>query len=258
MKQPTVAIAALLLTLGTLAAAQEPTAPAPAAAPAAPRYQIEIIVFANREFDPAEERFAQPAPDVGSDAGELREAPVFDDTNFGPLAVPPAPPAGPLGGDVLAASPLPVEPTEPVFRMLVPAELQLNAEYQRLSRVDAYTPVLHTGWVQAGLPEDQAPVFDLAMLGSLNPSGTVRLYLSRFLHVNLDLTYRGAAAAASTTPPTGLDEFTFAPRYKLETERNVRSGELHYFDHPAFGVLVKVTPLPAQSGAGATGRRPAA
>jgi hypothetical protein len=84
------------------------------------------------------------------------------------------------------------------------------------------------------------------------------LYLSRFLHVNLDLTYRGAAAAASAAPSTGLDEFTFAPRYELETERNVRSGELHYFDHPAFGVLVKVTPLPAQSGANTTGRRPAA
>jgi hypothetical protein len=118
--------------------------------------------------------------------------------------------------------------------------------------------LLHTGWVQAGLPEDQAPVFDLATLGSLNPRGTVRLYLSRFLHVNLDLTYQGTAVAANAAQPTGLDEFAFAPRYKLETERNVRSGELHYFDHPAFGVLVKVTPVPAQSGTGTTGRRPAA
>ena len=37
--------------------------------------------------------------------------------------------------------------------------------------------------------------------------------------------------------------------------RNARSNELHYFDHPAFGVLVRVTPLPAQD---ASGRRPAA
>jgi hypothetical protein len=256
MKQPTLAVAAILLAIGTLAAAQQPAVPAPEAVPAAPRYQVEIIVFANREFDASEESFAQPAADIGNADAQLREPPVFDDTNFGPLATPVAPPVAPLDGDVLPDAA--AEPVEPTFRMLLPAELQLNAEYQRLSRLPAYAPLLHAGWVQAGLPENQAPTFDLATLGSLNPLGTVRLYLSRFLHVKLDLTYQGAAAAASAAQPTGLGEFTLAPRYKLETERNVRSGELHYFDHPAFGVLVKITPLPAQSGAGNTGRRPAA
>jgi hypothetical protein len=143
--------------------------------------------------------------------------------------------------------------------MLLPEELQLNAEYQRLSRIPAYTPLLHAGWVQAGLPEDRAPQFDLALLGSTNPRGTVRLYLSRFLHVKLDITYQAAASSPAPLPTSGgLDEFAVAPRYTLATERNVRSGELHYFDHPAFGVLVKITPVPTQQDAGATGRRPAA
>ncbi len=256
MKHLTLGIAATLLVIGTFAAAQQPVAPAPEVAPAAPRYQIEILVFANREFDASEERFEQLTTDIGSDGAQLREPPVFDDTNFGPLAAPVVPPVAPLGSDVVPA--VPAEPVEPTFRLLLPAELQLNAEYQRLSRLPAYTPLLHTGWVQAGLPESQAPTFNLATLGSLNPLGTVRLYLSRFLHVELDLTYQGAAAAASAAQPAELGEFTLAPRYKLATERNVRSGELHYFDHPAFGVLVKVTPLPAQTGAGTTGRRPAA
>jgi hypothetical protein len=141
---------------------------------------------------------------------------------------------------------------EPVFRPLSAAELQLRSEYQRLSRLPDYVPLLHAGWVQAALPEDQAPVFDLAMLGLSNPRGTVRVYLSRFLHVNLDVTYQAASPAAGNGE---LDEFTIAPRYTLLTERNVRSGELHYFDHPAFGVLLKITPLPAQS---TSNRRPPA
>jgi hypothetical protein len=46
-------------------------------------------------------------------------------------------------------------------------------------------------------------------------------------------------------------------RYHLNAERTTRSGELHYFDHPAFGVLIKVTPVkPEPSVAGGT--RPAA
>ena len=44
--------------------------------------------------------------------------------------------------------------------------------------------------------------------------------------------------------PSELSEFVLAPRYTLHADRQTRSGELHYFDHPAFGLLVLVTPLP--------------
>ena len=69
----------------------------------------------------------------------------------------------------------------------------------------------------------------------------------------------GTAAAATTPEPLGneLREFALATRYRLTTERQTRSGELHYFDHPAFGVLVKVTPV-QPTNSGSTGRRPAA
>lgn len=257
MKHATLVIAAVLLAIGVGAGAQPPGAPQAGTAPAGPRYQVEIIVFANREFDPTEEYFPQVAAPSRIDTTTLRAPPVFDDSNFGPRADPLAlPPPDAPPGDALEAPALPEEaPAEPTFRILQPQELQLRSEYQRLTRLQAYTPLLHAGWIQAALPENRAPVFDLALLGSVNPSGTVRLYLSRFLHVNLDITYEDAASARATAPGE-LDEFTFAPRYTLKTERNVRSGELHYFDHPAFGVLVKITPLPAQSGS--TGRGPAA
>ena len=118
---------------------------------------------------------------------------------------------------------------------------------------------LHAGWVQPGLPDDQTKPFDLAQLGVLNPRGSVRVYLSRFLHVSLDLAYQEAAVPelASAAPAGDLREVTFAHRYRLTTERQARSGELHYFDHPAFGVLVKITPVPTGN-APSTGRRPAA
>ena len=115
---------------------------------------------------------------------------------------------------------------------------------------------MHTGWVQPGLPEADAEAFDLGVLGIVNPSGTIRVHLTRFLHITLDLTYQaGAAPTPGPTTNDGLDELVFAPRYHLVATRNVRSGELHYFDHPAFGVLVRITPVPAQD---AQGRRPAA
>ena len=78
----------------------------------------------------------------------------------------------------------------------------------------------------------------------------------QFLHITLDLTYQGTGSAiAATGAGDGLDEIALAPEYRLKTTRSARSTELHYFDHPAFGVLVRVTPVPTQDG---SGRRPAA
>jgi hypothetical protein len=213
--------------------------------PGPPQYEVEVIVFANRDFDPAEELFDQSLASLPEAApGEPLEAPVFDESMFDPpppSAVAPAPqvPPGALPPD---AAPPVDDPL--VVRALRPEELKLGAEYRRLRAVAAYTPLLHTGWLQPGLPENQAVPFDLATVGALNPRGTVRVHLSRFLHVTLDLTYRGQETA--TAAATGLAELGVAPRYRLSATRNVRSGEIHYFDHPAFGVLVRVTPRSPQ------------
>jgi len=236
------------------AAAQAPTTPV--VPRLLPQYEVEVLVFANRDFDPNEERFSYAARTFAAEPAELREVPVFDDSNFGPLAPEPAPEA------------VPAEPTDPLaelaasarrIRPLLPAELKLNSEYRRLQAIAAYRPLLHAGWVQPGLPEAEAQAFDLAVLGAFNPSGTVRVHLSRFLHITLDLTYEAAAGATATPGAAAgeLRELAFAPRYRLRASRIARSGELHYFDHPAFGVLVRITPLPAQS-SDAAGRRPAA
>ena len=245
MKAPALALApALLATIAVsfFAAGQPPAAAPtdPAAPPAVPQYQVEILVFANREFDASEERFSHEPIANGIDAtATFQDIPVFDASTFAPA-------------DDSAAT----DATERGFRLLAAEELQLNAEYQKLERISAYTPLLHGGWVQAGLPEGETQPFDLALLGALNPRGSVRVYLARFLHVNLDLTYQGSGGAAAPAS-SELGELAFAPRFKLVTERNVRSGELHYFDHPAFGVLVKITPVPADATT-STSRRPAA
>jgi hypothetical protein len=118
---------------------------------------------------------------------------------------------------------------------------------------------VHGGWVQLGLPDSATIPVDLGVLGVANPAGTVRLSLTRFLHVKLDLTYIDTQAAqrAPAPAPSDLTELPIAPRYRIDAERTTRSGEVHYFDHPAFGVLIKVTPVKADPNS-AAGTRPAA
>lgn len=224
-----------------------------AAEPPIPRYEVEVIVFAHRDFDPTEERF-EPAPNgFGATAG-LREAPIYDETTFAPPTTPPTPLAQPP----LEPSPLDLAAAERAealrVRPLRPEELKLTTEYRKLRAISAYQPLVHVGWVQPGLPEADSMPVDLGTFGVINPRGTVRVHLARFLHITLDLTYQGTGSAIAATGD-GLDEIALAPEYRLTTTRSARSTELHYFDHPAFGVLVRVTPVPTQDG---SGRRPAA
>jgi hypothetical protein len=251
---------------GALLAGAAALAQAPARAPALPpRYEVEIIVFAHRNFDPSEERFEQEPEAFRRDAPiELREVPVFDESFFAEPA-PGTIPDPAISGEPLAPEPPleppPVDPIEALreealkTRLLARDELKLGNEYRRLAASSAYEPLLHTGWVQPGLPEADATPFDLSTLGIVNPSGTVRVHLSRFLHITLDLTYRrSAGSAAMRTGADGLNEIVLGEKYRLKATRSARSNELHYFDHPAFGVLVRVTPVPETGGSG----RPAA
>lgn len=148
------------------------------------------------------------------------------------------------------------------FRILGADELKMGGAYDRLQRVDAYTPLLHGGWIQEGLPENEARPFDLAYLGTLNPLGTIQLRLSRFLHLTLDLDYRlrqnAGLPTAASSQPFGLSELSVGPRYPLNAERRIRSREMNYFDHPFFGVLVTVEPFEPEPEASSDAEGPAA
>ncbi len=270
-----------LAVTSALALAQDTGSTAGEEAAGPPLYQVEIIVFAYRDFDPTEEHFdhelVAPPPPVDA---LPREIPQFDDLSLLGPGLEPGRNAAPSTTDVPATElardptrPSPDGATQPLpdeaspadafrFRLLRPEEYQLDAAYQKLERLSAYVPLVHGGWVQPGLPDETARPFDLALLGTANPSGTVRIYLSRFLHIELDLTYRSGTAAAQQPveldAPVDLQELKLSPRFTLIQQRQARSGELHYFDHPAFGVLVMITPAQTAPPDAATPPKPAA
>ena len=178
---------------------------------------------------------------------------ILEDPSAVPIVFAPIPEIPPLPGETDADEPEPVvEKPPPAFRMLRADELELRDALQRLQRGGGYTPLAHGGWVQPAYPPERAIPVDISLVGAVNPVGTVQLHLSRFLHVTVDLVYRTPPASppsqAVVTVDGALSELKLPLRYALRTQRRVRSGEVHYLDHPAIGLLVVVRPQPVESG----------
>ena len=166
----------------------------------APRYRVEMVIFTQ--------------PPVGEQVEELpqTERPPRSGTLAWPLR---RDASGQLG-----------------YPRLDPGEHRLATAARRLAEAAGYRVHWHAAWEQPGLPADAAQAVAIRPGGSA-PSGTVRLYRSRYLHFEVSLAQRLADGGAE------------ARYWVLEASRRMRSGETHYIDHPALGVIVRVDPLTA-------------
>ncbi len=132
-------------------------------------------------------------------------------------------------GDAASLEP-PVERKRVGWRNLPWAELRLERESSRLRRSRDFRALLHLGWTQQALDNQRAgwvPVRGRAEDGTVI-SGYARLTVSRYLHLRLEL--------EADIPEKGS--------FRLEESRRMKSGELHYFDHPELGALVTIIPEP--------------
>jgi len=127
------------------------------------------------------------------------------------------------------------------FVRLEEEDYELTEAWDRLQRLDAYEPVMHFGWTQATWPEEETEPLSLHRFATPPPElhGQLKLYLSRFLHLVVDLQLDAPVASppdfSTVQPPRG------PVRYVINEDRILKNGELRYYDHPKFGVLAKVT-----------------
>jgi hypothetical protein len=152
------------------------------------------------------------------------------------------------------------------FVMLPEEDFVLLDIVAGLDELDAYVPLMHFGWTQPMISDEEPEVRLLSSFATPPDGleGDLSLYLSRYLHlaVNLQmdsstLEKMGDAEEAEDRVDSynygdgsnafGFDDtgdnggVTYPIRYIIEEDRIVRNGELRYYDHPKFGVLAKIT-----------------
>jgi hypothetical protein len=239
------------------------------------RYSVELIVFEYVDGASSTELFEPDKPDVevipfsdaiepgrrDAAAGWTAPAVVNDTANpdFAGQA---------LESEIPDTLPdqLLLEPLEELatlersgFEFLEPDEYQLDDIYDRLERLGAYRPLMRAAWIQPALEQYEAIPLKLRRIGDppLRLNGTASLYLSRFLHLVMDVSLEEKSPVRLTgteqrisffgdnrlNSTIGIDPAYVTPSifYRIQEDGLLRNGELRYYDHPKFGVLAQVS-----------------
>ena len=101
--------------------------------------------------------------------------------------------------------------------------LSLKNSTAQLARTKGYEPLMHVAWVQSVSANSYSRAVRIK-----NPEGTIngffRLQRGSLVHMVADIEY--------------------SPRsiiYRLNEKRRFKFNETHYFDHPKFGILARVS-----------------
>lgn len=237
MRQVTTAIA---MTLAWAAAAQGQSIAEPEETDY-PRFTVEVIIFEyTEEVSVGTERFLPDEPPLHDPDSPADSGLVFEDTDT-------------RATDRKQPRNLP----ETEFVLHGEDEFTMTDVAGRLRRLDVYRPVMHFSWTQVTRPEEETQPIDLQSLAEPPEGleGNFSLYLSRYLHLVVDLSLEGGSGPAD---PLAIDDSVAVFRdnrggasddggrrapvlFRISEDRIFKSGDLRYFDHPKFGVLAKIT-----------------
>ena len=222
-------------------------------------YSVEVIVFTYEEdVYTGSEVFLpdEPPPDPFDQVEDDGDIPVFTDTDPAPVTAEAEGP-GPYwlvvpasSGREFASRPVPQDAHPFRLALLGEDESMLGDALRKFELLAAYETLLHVGWTQPAYDQETTPPIDLSTFGTLPEglSGSFTLYLSRYLHLVVDVTLDapGSEQFTGSEPEYSFgDRFRRAAaprpvRWRIGEDRIFKNGDLRYFDHPRFGILAKV------------------
>ena len=180
-------------------------------APAIDFYDVEILVF--RQLDSQGDDEELDVPNIRHLALNLELHDLLDRT-----------------------SAIPLEPA---------IEGYLRHPGQRIGNSRDYEILFHGRWSQTTYDRRGAPYIriDLPAIGQSSALiGVLRLFATDLLYVDAFLRYRPAEQQANNQIVKSTERNT-QPYYFLKERRRVKFREVHFLDHPKFGILLTVWPV---------------
>ncbi len=114
-------------------------------------------------------------------------------------------------------------------------------------------------WIQPSAVYQHAPLIALGLVDTPLPYGFIRVYKTSLIYADIDLQFSptpvhnilpplSSGAATSATTRSQIETLSPAPpdlpeHYFLSEKRRMKFGEIHYFDHPKFAVVLGIWPV---------------
>ena len=125
--------------------------------------------------------------------------------------------------------------------------LKLRSIYNRLERLSVYNPIIWAGWEQILLNKDKTPDIKIRRIKNTlgNFSGIFQLYRSQGgkirLAININMNKKNDLTDTEDYNSTPSNKsLKSSVIYSIYDDKEIRYDEIRYFDHPKFGLLVKV------------------
>lgn len=229
-----------------------------------PWYQIELFIYGNNDPGARDNEQWQTYPQLHYRADSAQLLPL----NTGPPRLPAVLQQQTLSSPTITSQ-LEEQPLI-AFQLLPTRDGELRDSVRRISRQADFRTLFHGVWRQPLEGRDSAKTIVInggdRFGNHFELEGTVTLAVNRYLHIETDLwlssfinsggletlshlrlppSPRAATAQHSTIAAT---EERMDQQYAIEhialmrQKRRMRSGELHYIDHPSMAILIKITP----------------
>jgi len=112
-----------------------------------------------------------------------------------------------------------------------------------LRQSPGYSVLYHAAWRQPAYDSRNAIGHSIdasVRSGGKSLSGQIKLVRERYLHLDVELLL---ASATAMTESSYMEGASSSPVYELSEKRRIKkSGKVHYFDHPRFGMIAILTP----------------
>jgi Peptidoglycan-binding protein, CsiV len=222
--------ALLLLSLTSIAWAQAVPTAATATPPAPTLYKVEVIVFSHLSpqayaseawpVHPALPTLTQSTPIMPADSSDVL-----------------------LTGAPVAAVP---------YQYLPSSDFQLTQTEKRLAANPQYQVLTHLAWLQplaakrvtvhiSGEPLTDNAQNNLNDFKQWGVNGTLTLSKTNYVNLRTNLWIQLTDVQLQKA---GISSSAQTREFRLAQKRRLRNNEIHYLDHPLFGIIVKVTPQP--------------
>ncbi|MEJ1410815.1 MAG: CsiV family protein [Candidatus Sedimenticola sp. (ex Thyasira tokunagai)] len=203
----------------------------------APWYDVEMIIFTHNSAGAGSTEQWSDEPGNPDFEGAFRFSIAEENTRRGSPATAAE---TPIVSDEIGL------PTA-LYTLLPESEWRLTSELSRLKRSRGkLMPLIHTAWRQQMRSRDETVPLHLTsndQIASETPilEGVIQVSVQRYLHLNFDLTHREARDISNTVDAGSFALQSMYRDYRITNHRKMRSGELHFIDHPKVGMLILVS-----------------